>query len=108
MNEPIIWEADAREYSVELPTGGCSEPSVAVIETVARIDETPVERLAPLSESINPDALDDMFSDDDPDCRVQFRYEDYRITVVVGQELRVAPIEPRVETKLVERPFDHH
>jgi len=108
MNEPITWEADAQEYSLELPTGGCSEPSVTVIETVARIDETPVERLAPLSESVDPDALDDMFSDDSPDCRVQFRYEDYRITLIDGEELRVAPIEAHVETKLAERPFTHH
>lgn len=101
MNEHITWEAETQEYSADFTSGGCPEPSIAVVETVARIDETPVKRLPPLSESVDPDALDDIFSDDRRDCRMQFQYGDYLITVVDGRELRVAPPEIPVETKLV-------
>lgn len=52
-----------------------------VLEAVAaREGVDPIDLPEPLYEAIDPDALDELFRDADPDCSVEFDYLDYRVT----------------------------
>jgi hypothetical protein len=59
--------------------------STAVIEAVARVSDEHATDLAPLYESVDPDALDTLFSepiDDSQGVRsVEFRYESHQVAV---------------------------
>lgn len=70
--------------STKAPTsgvGGDEAVSTAVVEAVSEASETSVVDLPPLYESVDPDALDTLFSGEQtPDC-LTFEYAGYLVTV---------------------------
>lgn len=71
-----------------------------VVEAVAAEQGTDATDLAPLYHSIDPDALENLFSNRSlprghgahPQTEVRFTYEEYRVTVSSGGSIDVAPI----------------
>lgn len=70
------------------------EPSTAVVVAIANICDTNPIDLDPLSQAIDPKALNRLCSglDKDSDCTVDFTYLDYRICVVSYGILEIEPI----------------
>lgn len=68
-------------------------PSTAVIEAVADASNTqPCDLPEQLHEAIEPDALDQLFTDSTTDGRVYFEYCDYSVTVESDGAVAVEPI----------------
>ncbi|EMA34955.1 HalOD1 output domain-containing protein [Haloarcula japonica] len=53
----------------------------AVVRAVATAERQPVERLPPLADSINPDALTACIADSNTSGHVAFDYSGYRVVV---------------------------
>ena len=76
-------------------------PSELVIEAVAEYaDVDPLDFDVPLGQVIDPDALDSLFASQfgsgRQEGRVEFTYQEYRVTVVSGLEdvsVEVAPVD---------------
>ena len=57
-------------------------PTELILETVAALDNTPVEELPPLFKSVDPDALEQLFDHDNTQAlKLQFQYHGYLITL---------------------------
>lgn len=57
-------------------------PTELILETVAAFSNTPVEELPPLYETVDPDALEQLFGHDNTQAlQVQFQYDGYLITL---------------------------
>lgn len=55
--------------------------STRVVEKIAERTRTdPTHLPTPLAEVVNPDALDNLFADRDPDGQVTFTYEGFTVT----------------------------
>lgn len=82
-------ESTVREWDPE------TELTVAVVTTVAELRGTAPDALTPLSEAIDPDAVQALF-EGDGDPVVQFEYEDCVVTVD-SRSIAVVPPEHRIE-----------
>lgn len=65
---------------------------VAVVEAIAAVTGESSSDLDLLAETIDPDALDQIFKDDEGDVRVEFTYSGYRV-VVTGSHVEIHRIE---------------
>ncbi|MFB6139730.1 MAG: HalOD1 output domain-containing protein [Halosimplex sp.] len=85
--------ADATEtYEAELDSVAAERPSVAVLRAVAALTNRSPQSLAPLAETIDPDALDDCVeSGADGDCRIEFRYEGYIVEITGDERIGLRP-----------------
>lgn len=63
--------------------------SIAVVQTVAAYSGKPVTELPPLSDSVDPDALDKLMARGN--VEVTFLYHDYKIKVRAGEEVILHP-----------------
>lgn len=61
--------------------GGEETVSTAIVEAVSASTDTPVSELPVLSEVVDPDALNALFSGRRASGRVQFRYSEHAVTV---------------------------
>lgn len=64
-------------------------PSEAVIRAIEILTDTPMLQLDPLAESIDPEALDNLLTEDE-DTQVTFTYCDFEITVN-GEKIKITP-----------------
>lgn len=72
------------------PDAATDEPvSVAVVDAVTTATETPLEELPPLTEAVNPDALNELFSGCRTDGRVTFWYAGHSVTVAADRTITV-------------------
>ena len=95
--EGIELERDADDEHYRLELDGTHESlSVAVVGAVAAVAETDPLALQPLRESIDPDALDDLFAGtcgglSRESGRVEFPFDDYRVVVDATGEIEIHP-----------------
>ena len=69
-------------------------PSMRVAYRLAEESEKSIEELHPLAESIDPEALDDIFHGRSaPEAYVTFRHEGFTVTVTGDGDVLVDPIE---------------
>ena len=77
---------------------GDESASTVVVAAVAAVAETDPLELQPLRESVDPDALDDLFAKTcggrarELGC-IEFPYDDYRVVVDASGEIEVHPPE---------------
>lgn len=68
-------------------------PSVAVVETIAEVDEREIDELPVLAHALNPDALDDLLTDSsttDPEgVVVSLQFHGYDVSVSTSGRLIV-------------------
>ncbi|WP_226023907.1 HalOD1 output domain-containing protein [Halomicrobium salinisoli] len=92
MDNKLDWDPELQAYRVDLDAVEYVSTSVAVVRSVAALDDTPPTALDPLQESVDPDALDEFLSGENAsERRVGFRYQGYEITVVGTGEIRLSP-----------------
>ncbi len=92
MDSNLDWDPELQAYRVDLDAVEYVSPGIAVVRSVAALDDTPVTDLEPLQWSIDLDSLDGLLSGENKtDCRVSFRYEGYDVTVVGTDEIRLSP-----------------
>lgn len=91
-----LWTAKKRrsiEITVDFDDRG--EPTTTIIEAIADAANQSVLDLPPLAESIEPEALDLLFSEyaakGSPNLEVTFTYADSTVTVTGTGEIRVTP-----------------
>lgn len=77
------------EPLVEHDTDQSVAPSVAVIEAVGAVSNSEPTDLPPLAETIDPDALDSLFSSPASTGRVVFRYAEYTVAVSADRTVRI-------------------
>lgn len=88
--EGEAWGADGPDGEPNNP------PSTQIAMELAREADVRVDELAPLAESIDPEALDDIFEQRAaPDAHVTFTHEGYSITVTGDGSVLVDAIEHR-------------
>lgn len=91
MDSKLDWDPDLQAYRVDLDAVEYVSPSIAVVRSVAALDDTPVTDLEPLQKSIDLDTLDSLLSGETAtECRVSFRYEGH-VVVVSTDEIRLSP-----------------
>lgn len=77
-------------YRVTHDFGGPTTMSNTVIEAIAEVAEVdPTETVIPLADSIEPDALDALFVDDDGDVQVSFTVCGLEVLVWSDGEVRI-------------------
>lgn len=75
------------------------EITVTVVQAVSEALETPIEELPPLADTIDPDALDVIVSNDPPsDVTVTFSYAGRQVLVREGTIVSVRPGRGEPET----------
>lgn len=83
------------QFSVDASGQGGDLPSTATIETVAAALDAEVDDLPPLYDVVDPDALDDLFSEPTREgVSVSFSYAGCAVTVARG----VVTVEPRPQS----------
>lgn len=88
--EGEAWGADGLDRDASNP------PSTRIAMKLAREADVRVDELAPLAESIDPEALDDIFEHRAaPDAHVTFTHEGYSITVTGDGSVLVDAIQHR-------------
>lgn len=68
---------------------GTVDPSTAVVEAVAPVAGCDPVALDPLTNSVDPDALDRFVRAADEGTNIRFRYGSYRVTVHADGEITV-------------------
>ncbi|WP_225336150.1 HalOD1 output domain-containing protein [Halomicrobium urmianum] len=94
MDNRLDWDPELQVYRVNLDAIEYRSISVAVVRSVAVLEDTSPTALQPLQKSIDPDALDDLLRQTDEDtreCRIHFRYQGYSIRVIADSEIRLSP-----------------
>jgi|AntRauTorcE11898_2_1112593.scaffolds.fasta_scaffold00027_67 hypothetical protein len=88
-------EGDVPVYHVDVDESARSM-SCVVVEGIADVTDQDPERLDPLWESVDPEALD-LFvahaSESATECQVTFQYHGYTVEVVNNRHLRFIPTE---------------
>lgn len=97
MHNTISWQSDKELFSVD-NAGRDTAPSTAILRATTAITNTPVDELPPLIESVNPDALDDLFEDRTSqtpprDGQVAFRYAGFKVQFTRDETLFLKPID---------------
>ena len=69
--------------------GGDEPVSMAVVQALGAVTNTPPEELPALYDSVDPDGLDALFRGRDTDGEVRFEHAGYRITVTGAGEVRL-------------------
>lgn len=97
MHNTISWQSDKELFSVD-NVGSDTAPSTAILRATTAITNTPVDELPPLTESVNPDALDGFFEDrasqtPPRDGRVAFRYAGFKVQFTGDETLSLKPID---------------
>lgn len=86
----------SQEFSTRADGQRGDLPSMATIETVATATDTEIDKLPPLYDVVDPDALDDLLSDPTrKDVSVSFAYAGCDITVTCG----VVTVEPELHSE---------
>ncbi|WP_225334920.1 HalOD1 output domain-containing protein [Halomicrobium urmianum] len=93
MDNALNWDPKLEAYCVNLDVVEDVSIGVAVVRSVAALEDTPATSLEPLQESIDPDALNALCQtgENTTKCRVRFQYQGYSITVVENDEIRLSP-----------------
>lgn len=99
MDNKISWQSEKELFSVD-HAGKETAPSVAVLRATTAITDTPTNELPPLTESVNPDALNDFFEDQASqapprDGQVAFRYAGFKVQFTANEMLSLKPLEER-------------
>jgi len=68
-------------------------PSTAIVRVLSTISNTRPEQLPPLYDSIDPDALDILFSNKQSNGAVKFCHSGFRIRITSNGEIHIAPVE---------------
>lgn len=96
MNNTITWQSDNESFSVDY-LGRNLAPSTAILDATTMVTNTPADELPPLTESVNPDAINGLF--DDPasqtpprDGQVAFRYAGFKVQLTAKDRLFLKPI----------------
>ena len=89
--DAIAYDDAAGVYSVPLEACPIESPSLAVVEFVATLEDAEAETLAPLYESVDPEALDEIHESLDDAGSLAFPYEGYEITLT-ETEVRARPL----------------
>ena len=85
---------EAGESRARAADGTVDEASRRVVESVADAAGTAPTALPSLTDVVDPDALDALFSGDRTDGEVSFRYAGYRVTVTADRRVTVVdPVE---------------
>ena len=71
------------------PIGDPDHVALAVIDTISSATGTDPCELPPLSDAIDPDALNALFSDRTTNGWVRFRYAGYDVTVGSDRSIRI-------------------
>ncbi|NHN57857.1 MULTISPECIES: HalOD1 output domain-containing protein [Halorussus] len=69
-------------------------PSIAIAEALAELEDTPPSRTDfRLADEVDPDALDDLVTDDPLDVRVEFTVDDYLVVVQSNGMVQIRTVE---------------
>lgn len=73
--------------------------SASIVLAVSEFEDEPFESLPPLSNSVDPDALDDLYARGNEggaqfDGRLSFEYNDTEITIKDEGQIRIQPTGP--------------
>lgn len=89
--ETIVYDEDADTYRVTLVSSAANNPLVAVLWSVATIEDVKPIDLPPIAKWIDPDALSRLF-----DCpagehvSITFPYDGYRVTIEGNDGIKIA------------------
>lgn len=69
-------------------------PSVAIAMALAELEDTPLSQTTfTLADEVDPDALDDLVTDDSPDVTVAFTVTDYHIVAHGNGRVEIRTVE---------------
>ena len=93
---PIHYDEQLDAYRVQYDWSSPTPLTTTVVEMIGTISETPADDLAPLYETVDPDALEDLLSPGTATgsaAGVWFNYAGYRVTIRGEGEIEVTPAE---------------
>ncbi|KPN29047.1 hypothetical protein SY89_03281 [Halolamina pelagica] len=79
------------ESTVQYQWDGDATPSTAVVEAVAATTGRELTALPSLYESVDAEAIDDLFSDPDGTVRLSFEYAGVTVTLYADGGIEVSP-----------------
>ncbi len=79
------------ENTVQYQWDGDATPSTAVVEAVAATTGREPTALPPLYESVDAEAIDDLFSDPDGTVRLSLEYAGVTVTLYADGVIKVSP-----------------
>jgi len=89
--ETIVYDEDTETYQVSLVSSAADNPLVAVLWSVATIEDVKPIDLPPIAEWIDPDALSQLF--DSPageHVSITFPYDGHRVTIEGNDGIKIA------------------
>ena len=97
MSHPV--RNDPAETSCKTPSRGTERlASTAVVQAVAAAAETPPDELPPLTDVVDPDALDALCAESDTSGCIAFSYCGYTVTVGIDGAVSIEERSPAAGT----------
>lgn len=89
--ETIVYDEDTETYQVSLVSSAADNPLVAVLWSVATIEDVKPIDLPPIAEWIDPDALSQLFdSSTGEHISITFPYTGYQVTIEGDDGIKIA------------------
>lgn len=97
-DSPVAFDSETETYRLYADWQSDEPVSMSVLRGVAAVTNTPITDMDPLFETVDPEALDDLY---DPaagdreraDTRVAFRFNGCDVVVYAAGEIEISPVE---------------
>lgn len=87
------YDPSTGRYTLNLEEAGFESITTAVVVATAALSDADPATLAPISESVDPDALDGLFGPTHRSGFVTFVFEGHRVTVHADREIEIRPLD---------------